>query len=137
MIFKIFKKEYFPNLLESTLLCQSFVFWIRDFKLWLVATCLLCKISVKLDNIDIRHLIRKGPPYEFLVYYKTKKQNVVQSYWNFAQSKEIKIWSLKKQRLGTTMHFPEDLEYTPFKIFTFFEQFNCRRNKRKYNFLNF
>ena len=49
--------------------------------------------------------------------------NVVQSYWNFAQLKEIKnkqvatTWSLelKKQRFGATLQSPEDLENTPFK----------------------
>ena len=30
-------KEYFPTLLESALLHQIFVFWVRDFKLWLLA----------------------------------------------------------------------------------------------------
>ena len=30
-------KEYFLNLLEITLLCQIFVFWVRDFKFWLLA----------------------------------------------------------------------------------------------------
>ena len=30
-------KEYFPNLLETALLCQIFVYWDRDFKFWLLA----------------------------------------------------------------------------------------------------
>ena len=30
-------KEYFPNLLERVLLPQFFVFWLRDFKFWLLA----------------------------------------------------------------------------------------------------
>ena len=30
-------KEYFPNLLESTLLVKIFVFWVRDLKFWLLA----------------------------------------------------------------------------------------------------
>ena len=30
-------KEYFPNLLETALLPQIFVFWVRDFKFWLLA----------------------------------------------------------------------------------------------------
>ena len=34
-------KEYFPNLLETALLCQSFVYWIRDFKYWLLAYFLI------------------------------------------------------------------------------------------------
>ena len=42
--------------------------------------------------------------------------NDVQSCWNFAQLKAIKkkqvatIWSLKKQKFGTTMQFPEGLD---------------------------
>ena len=38
---KKLEKEYFPNLLEITLLCQIFVFWVRDFKLWLLAYFLI------------------------------------------------------------------------------------------------
>ena len=34
-------KEYFPKLLESTLLCQIFVFWVRDFKFGLLAYFLI------------------------------------------------------------------------------------------------
>ena len=30
-------KGYLPNLLETALLCQIFVFWVTDFKLWLLA----------------------------------------------------------------------------------------------------
>ena len=33
----ILLKEYFPNLLESTLLVKIFVFWVRDLKFWLLA----------------------------------------------------------------------------------------------------
>ena len=35
------KKGYLPNLLESALLHQIFVFWIRDFKQWLLAYFLI------------------------------------------------------------------------------------------------
>ena len=34
-------REYFPNLLESALLCQIFVFGVRDFKFWLLAYSLI------------------------------------------------------------------------------------------------
>ena len=34
-------KGYLPNLLESALLCQIFVFWVRDFKFWLHAYFLI------------------------------------------------------------------------------------------------
>ena len=30
-------KGYLPNLLETALLCQIFVFWVRDLTLWLLA----------------------------------------------------------------------------------------------------
>ena len=34
-----YSKEYFPNLLETALLCQIFVFWDRDLKFWLQLGC--------------------------------------------------------------------------------------------------
>ena len=55
-------KEYFPNLLETALLCQIFVFWVRDFKFWLRAYFFdfskLGKVWAKLNKLDIRHFIR-------------------------------------------------------------------------------
>ena len=62
------KKEHFPNLLESALLHQIFVFWVRDFKQWLLAYFLIsfkCKVSGRLDNLGSRHFIR-GPPLMFI-----------------------------------------------------------------------
>ena len=46
----------------------------------------------------------------------------VQPFWNFAQNfknkQVVEIWSLYliKQKIGTTIRFPEGLENTPFKI---------------------
>ena len=34
-------KEYFPNLLETALLCQFFVYWVSDFKYWQLAYFLI------------------------------------------------------------------------------------------------
>ena len=34
-------KECFPNILETWLLCLIFVFWVRDFKFWLLAYLLI------------------------------------------------------------------------------------------------
>ena len=56
----------------------------------------LCKVSERLDNIYIRHFTR-APPLMlivFLIYQKFKGKlstiNVVQSFWNFAQSSKMK-----------------------------------------------
>ena len=58
-------KKYFPNLLERWLFHQNYVFWVRDLKFWQLAYFFhfaeLCKVSARLDNIDIRHFIRVPP----------------------------------------------------------------------------
>ena len=58
----ITSKEYLPNVLETTLLHQIFVYWVRDFKFWLLAYFFnfaeLCKVWARLDKVDISHLIR-------------------------------------------------------------------------------
>ena len=56
--------------------CTDFlVFWVRDFKFWLHTFFsnfpLLCKVSARLDKLDIRHFIRV--PFEFWVHYKIKR----------------------------------------------------------------
>ena len=70
-----FWKEYFPNLLEITLLCQIFVFWVKNFKFWLLAYFLIffntCKVSERLDNIYIKHFTMV-PPLNFWWITKTK-----------------------------------------------------------------
>ena len=71
------RKGYFPNLLEITLLHQIFVYWVRDFKLWLLAYFFnflwLCKVSERLDNIYIRHFTMV-PPLNF--WWITKRKNI-------------------------------------------------------------
>ena len=57
-------KEYFPNLLETALLHQIFVYWVRGFKLWLLAFFLF--------PLSLQSFIRV-PPFEILVDYKIKK----------------------------------------------------------------
>jgi aminoglycoside/choline kinase family phosphotransferase len=100
---RVLWKEYFENLLETALLCQIFVYWVRDFKL---ATCLffnfaeLCKVWARLDKVDISHFIRvpsllvfdsvdlpkiqRGDP------YKITNINFAQSCPNFSQFSKIK-----------------------------------------------
>ena len=56
-----FWKEYLPNLLETWLLHQIFVFWVRDLKFWLLAYFLFPLTLQRLANIDIRHFIRVPP----------------------------------------------------------------------------
>ena len=43
-------KEYFPNLLESTLCHQIFVFWVRDLKFWLLAYFLILLSCAKFQQ---------------------------------------------------------------------------------------
>ena len=53
----IITRSVFQNLLETTLLCQMFIYWFIDFKIWLLSSFLnflwLCNVSARLDNIDI------------------------------------------------------------------------------------
>ena len=92
-IFGSCEKEYFPNLLEITLLCQIFVFWVRDFKFWLLAYFLIFFDYAKFQKDWTTFIldILQGSPL-----------------WVFGR--------LQKQRNGATMQFPEGLENTPFTI---------------------
>ena len=67
--FGVKKKGYLPNLLERWLLPQIFVFWVRDFKFWLLAYFFyfvwLCKFSEILDNIYI-DILQGSPLWCFL-----------------------------------------------------------------------
>ena len=61
-------KEYLPNLLESALLCQIFVFWVRDFKFWLHAYFLIffnCAKFQKHWTTFILDIIQGSPPLNF------------------------------------------------------------------------
>ena len=49
-------KGYLPNLLESALLCQIFVFWVRDFKFWLLAYFFLFSLTVQSFRKNGQHL---------------------------------------------------------------------------------
>ena len=57
-------KEYFPNLLENWLLRQIFVYWVRDFKLWLLAYFLiLLTLKFLINNMFVysgHFVIQKG-----------------------------------------------------------------------------
>ena len=48
-----FWKGYLPKLLETALLPQFFVLWVRDFKLWLLAYFLISLTVQSCSNIDI------------------------------------------------------------------------------------
>ena len=68
-------KEYFPNLLIITLLPQIFVFWVRDFKFWLLAYLFIlfdCGKFLRYWTTFILDILQ-GSPFEFLVDYKNKK----------------------------------------------------------------
>ena len=79
----ILLKDYFPNLLEITLLCQIFAFWVRDIKFWLLDFFFdflwLCKISETLDNIYVRHFTMVPPLmfFVFLIHQKFKGGTIV------------------------------------------------------------
>ena len=62
------QKEYFPNLLESTLLVKMFVFWVRDLKFWLLAyfSVLLRCAKFQQDWTTLILDILKGPHFKFL-----------------------------------------------------------------------
>ena len=102
-------KEYFPNVLETALLCQIFVYWIRDFKFWLLAYFFFCLIVQSFSKIRQRWYYRfyKGPPFNvFWFYWSTQNSNdyVLSNLSDFAQTlhssaklknKQLaKIWSL-------------------------------------------
>ena len=68
-------KGYLPNFLESTLLHQIFVSWVRDFKFWLLAYLLIFFNCGKFQH-DWKNLILhilQGLPFEFWVHFKIKK----------------------------------------------------------------
>ena len=48
---KCFWKEYFPNLLETTLLHQIFIFWVKDFKFRLFAYFSICFNCAKFQQV--------------------------------------------------------------------------------------
>ena len=68
-------KGYLPNLLETTLLHQIFVSWVRDFKFWLLAHFLIFFNYAKFQKEWTTFIldIIQGSPFEFLVDYKNKK----------------------------------------------------------------
>ena len=68
------KRSIFQNLLETVLLPRFFVFWVGDFKLWLLAYFLIsfnCKVSERLDSLDF---VRVTPLmfFDFVIYQKFK-----------------------------------------------------------------
>ena len=96
-------KEYFPNLLETALLCKIFVFWVRDFKFWLLAYFLIFFDYAKFQKdwtTFILDILQWSPFGVFCFCDSPKIQrgdhckmfdiNVVQSFWNFAYIKKIK-----------------------------------------------
>ena len=76
-------KEYFPNLLEKWLLCQIFVFWVRDFKSWLLAYFLIffdCTKFQKDWTIFILDILQGSPLwcfFVFVIYQKFKGGTLV------------------------------------------------------------
>ena len=105
--------QYLPNLLETWLLPRFFVSKVRDFKFWLLAYFLF-PLTVRSFSKIWQHWYKtfyKGPPFDVFWFcnlpkihrgdpYKMSNINVVQSFWNFAQSNKTKnkqvakIWSL-------------------------------------------
>ena len=71
-----FWKGYLSNLLETALLPRFFVFWVRDFKFWLLAYFFIFFNCAKFQQDWATLMINvfdKGHPFEFLVDYKYKK----------------------------------------------------------------
>ena len=69
-------KGYLPNLLETALLHQIFVFWFRDFKLWLLAYFFISfnRAKFQQDWTTLILDILKGPLmfFDFAIYQKFK-----------------------------------------------------------------
>ena len=117
------------------MLCQIFVFWVRDIKFWLLAYFLISSNCAKFQQnwttlmLDI---LRGSPLWIFGTLQKHQIHKVsnikfVQSCWNFAWLKKIKSVQLKvevtnskkrkkrkRKKNGATISFPGGLEDTPF-----------------------
>ena len=69
-----FWKEYFPNLLEITLLPRFFVYWARYFKFWLLAYFLILLNCAKFEKdwtTFILHILQGSPLW---IFGKLQKQ---------------------------------------------------------------
>ena len=84
-------KEYFPNLLETVLCHQIFVFWVRGLKFWLLAYffIFLNYAKFQLDWTSLILDIYKGPHFKFWLDWKKKTKILcplfclsVHKWWN-------------------------------------------------------
>ena len=64
-------KEYFPNLLESTLCHQIFVFWVRDLKFWLLIFFKFCWAVQSFSKIGQHWYLTfyKGPTFNAFWFF--------------------------------------------------------------------
>ena len=78
-------KEYFPNLLESTFLCQNFVYWVLKGSTFWLGTCLfsdfgnLCKVWARLNKLDVWHFTKVRPKFNWGIIFKHFNVKFVQS----------------------------------------------------------
>ena len=71
----VMSKGYLPNLLETAVLCQNFVFWVRDFKFWLLAYFLILFNCAKFQKDWTTFIldILQGSP--LWIFGRLQKQN--------------------------------------------------------------
>ena len=65
------KNEYLPNLLESTLLRQIFVYRIRDFKFWQLTYFIFLVNRAKFEPEKTNFF--EGPPFQYFCYFSPTK----------------------------------------------------------------
>ena len=96
-----YRKEYLPNLPVSILWDQIFVFLVRDLIFWLLAFFAeLCKVSGRLDNIDIRHFIRVPPFmfFDFAIYQKFKGGTFIKCLISMLSNLTVTLHSQRKSK---------------------------------------